>query len=89
MRLSERALVAKPVVQSSSNSALVAAAEEGAGVAVLPEAIVERHISCGQLREIALEGLDLSRTWYVIRRRGKIFSSAQRRALDICMERRF
>lgn len=89
MRLSERALVAKPVVQSSSNSALVAAAEEGAGVAVLPEAIVERHISCGQLREIALEGLDLSRTWYVIRRRRKIFSSAQRRALDICMERRF
>lgn len=88
-RFSERGLSCSPVVQSSSNSALIAAAEEGLGVAVLPFALVERHILRGQLREIALVDLNLRRTWFAVWRRGKKFSPAQKRALDICMNRQF
>lgn len=83
-RLAERGLAASPVIQSSSNSALIAAAQEGCGVAVLPYALVREGISCGRLREISLSGLDLSRTWFIISRRGKKFNAVQSAAVDIC-----
>lgn len=87
--LSAVGLSAKPFMQSASNSALISAAEGGLGVAVLPYALVERHISCGRLREIALSDLDLRRSWFLVRRRGKSFSSAQKRAFDICLNKNF
>ena len=83
-RLAERGLAANPVIQSSSNSALIAAAQGGCGVAVLPFALVRDGISCGSLREIALPGLDLSRTWFIIFRRDKKFNAVQSAALGIC-----
>ena len=83
-RLSEGGIAAKPMVESSSNSALIAAAESGLGVAVLPYALVEGHICGGELREIALPSLNLERTWYLIYRKNKKFTAAQSEALNIC-----
>ena len=87
--LSAAGLATKPLMQSASNSALIAAAAGGLGVAVLPFALVEGHISRGELREIALAELNLNRSWFVIWRRGKNFSAAQRAALDICLKKEF
>lgn len=89
VRLSELGLSADPVVASSGNSALISAAKCGLGAAVLPHALVEEDISRGQLVRIDLPGLDLQRTWFIISRRGKKFTSAQKAALDICRSRSY
>lgn len=82
-RLSALGLRPQPWLESSSNSALLAAAREGLGFAVLPEAIVESDLAAGRLREVTVEGLDLSRRWFAVRRQDRRFSSAQKAAYDL------
>lgn len=87
--LAKHALAAKPVTEASTNDALIAAALQGLGIAVLPCDLVEKFIADGRLKEVKLVGLDLERTWFVLWRRGKKFTAAQRTALDICLSRDF
>lgn len=82
-RLSALGLRPQPWLESSSNSALLAAAREGLGIAVLPEAIVGSDLAAGRLTEVAVEGLDLSRRWFAVRRQDRRFSSAQKAAYDL------
>lgn len=82
-RLSALGLRPQPWLESSSNSALLAAAREGLGFAVLPEAIVGSDLAAGRLREVTVEGLDLSRRWFAVRRQDRRFSSAQKAAYDL------
>lgn len=82
-RLSALGLKPQPWLESSSNSALLAAAREGLGIAVLPEAIVGSDLAAGRLREVTVEGLDLSRRWFAVRRQDRKFSSAQKAAYDL------
>ena len=82
-RLSALGLRPQPWLESSSNSALLAAAREGLGIAVLPEAIVGSDLAAGRLREVTVEGLALSRRWFAVRRQDRKFSSAQKAAYDL------
>ena len=82
-RLSALGLKPKPWLESSSNSALLAAAREGLGIAVLPEAIVGTDLAAGRLREVTVEGLDLSRRWFAVRRQDRRLSPAQKAAYDL------
>ena len=82
-RLSALGLRPQPWLESSSNSALLAAAREGLGIAVLPEAIVGSDLAAGRLREVTVEGLDLSRRWFAVRRQDRKFSPAQKAAYDL------
>ena len=82
-RLSALGLKPKPWLESSSNSALLAAAREGLGIAVLPEAIVGSDLAAGRLREVTVEGLDLSRRWFAVRRQDRRLSPAQKAAYDL------
>ena len=88
-RLAAAGVAAAPIMQSSGNSALIAAAASGLGAAVLPVSLVERHVASGQLREIELTDAELTRTWLLIRRRDKKFTPAQRAAYDVCKSRDF
>lgn len=82
-RLSALGLKPQPWLESSSNSALLAAAREGLGIAVLPEAIVGSDLAAGRLREVTVEGLDLSRRWFAVRRQDRRLSPAQKAAYDL------
>lgn len=82
-RLSALGLKPQPWLESSSNSALLAAAREGLGFAVLPEAIVGTDLAAGRLREVTVEGLDLSRRWFAVRRQDRRLSPAQKAAYDL------
>ena len=83
--LAKSALSARPVTEASTNDALIAAALRGLGIAILPCNLTEEYIADGRLREVELSGLDLSRTWFVVWRKGKKFTPAQKIALDICL----
>ena len=82
-RLSALGLKPQPWLESSSNSALLAAAREGLGIAVLPEAIVGSDLAAERLREVTVEGLDLSRRWFAVRRQDRRFSPVQKAAYDL------
>ena len=82
-RLSALGLKAQPKLSSSSNSVLLAAAREGLGVAVLPEALVAADLSAGRLKEVRIQGLELSRRWFAVRRQDKKFTLVQQQAFDL------
>ena len=82
-RLSALGLKAQPKLSSSSNSVLLAAAREGLGVAVLPEALVAADLSAGRLKEVRIQGLELSRRWFAVRRQDKKFTPAQQQAYEL------
>ena len=82
-RLSALGLKAQPKLSSSSNSVLLAAAREGLGVAVLPEALVAADLSAGRLKEVRIQGLELSRRWFAVRRQDKKFTPAQQQAFEL------
>lgn len=82
-RLSALGLKAQPKLSSSSNSVLLAAAREGLGVAVLPEALVAAELAAGRLKEVRIQGLELSRRWFAVRRQDKKFTLAQQQAYEL------
>lgn len=82
-RLSALGLKAQPKLSSSSNSVLLAAAREGLGVAVLPEALVAADLSAGRLKEVKIQGLELSRRWFAVRRQDKKFTLVQQQAFEL------
>ena len=82
-RLSSLGLKARPKLSSSSNSVLLAAAREGLGVAVLPEALVAADLSAGRLKEVRIQGLELSRRWFAVRRQDKKFTLVQQQAFEL------
>ena len=82
-RLSALGLKAQPKLSSSSNSVLLAAAREGLGVAVLPEALVSADLSAGRLKEVRIQGLELSRRWFAVRRQDKKFTPVQQQAFEL------
>ena len=82
-RLSALGLKAQPKLSSSSNSVLLAAAREGLGVAVLPEALVAADLSAGRLKEVRIQGLELSRRWFAVRRQDKKFTPVKQQAFEL------
>lgn len=82
-RLSALGLKAQPKLSSSSNSVLLAAAREGLGVALLPEALVAADLSAGRLKEVRIQGLELSRRWFAVRRQDKKFTPVQQQAFEL------
>lgn len=82
-RLSSLGLKAQPKLSSSSNSVLLAAAREGLGVAVLPEALVAAELAAGKLKVVRIQGLELSRRWFAVRRQDKKFTPAQQQAYEL------
>ena len=85
-RLSDMGLAVQPWLQSSSNSALLAAARAGLGIAVLPEALTHADLERGTLKEAEIVGLDLSRRWFLVRRSDKKLSFAQETACSFLKE---
>lgn len=75
-----------PVLESSGNNALISAAENGIGIAVLPYALVKDVINGGSLREIELENISLFRALFVIYHKNKKFTDLQSEVIKMVKE---
>lgn len=82
---STHGLIAQPVMVSSSNSAIIASAAAGHGIAVLPFELTADCIKDGLLREITTEE-GFRREISMICHKNKKFSFAAKNARDLCCE---
>ena len=73
-----------PIMESISNQAIIVAAKENFGVAVLPQALVAKDVQKGKLKEVKLLDYELKRTSFVFWHRNKKFGSTQKAILDYC-----
>ncbi len=71
------------LAESASNSALIACAEAGAGIAVLPEALVGEYIAAKKLREIKIEGCSFARRYFLVYHKNKRFAPIPQKALSL------
>ena len=74
----------EPIMASISNQAIIVAAKENFGVAVLPQALVAKDVQKGKLKEVKLLDYELKRTSFVFWHRNKKFGSTQKAILDYC-----
>ena len=81
--LAQRHLSVKPFVESVSNQALISFAEQGHGIAVLPEGIVKEGVSSGALCTLEITDADMSRTHYVIMHKNKYLSELCLSAIEL------
>jgi DNA-binding transcriptional LysR family regulator len=79
--LSAEGMAILPSLESSSNASLLAFAEKGLGIAVVPASLAEQSISSGLLREITLEGFAFPRSVFLVYKKKAAFSEEHRRFL--------
>lgn len=74
---------ASPTVQSISASALLALAEAGQGVAVLPEGMVQQAVACGRLVRLALPPGTWMRHCYLVHLPQRALSPTVQRCMQL------
>ena len=75
----------KPHWESSSTTVLVNAVLAGEGIAVLPYLMIRERLEKGEIRELTVTDVNLSRTLYVIRYPNRYLSEAARDFIDIVL----
>ena len=79
--LSSEGLRILPALESSSNASLLAFAEKGLGIAVIPASLAEKSLAAGLLKEVYLEGFTFPRAVYLVYNKKAPFSEEHRRFL--------
>lgn len=83
-RMNELGLSLEPHWESTSTTALIKAAENGLGIAVVPLLLVEEHLHRGSLVEIQLAGMDLSRKLAIVYHRNKYLNPVLCEMITLC-----
>lgn len=86
LRMNEVGLYFKPYWESTSTTALIKAAENKIGIAVLPYQLVKEHICSGSLREIMLQNVDFTRKLAVVYHKNKLLTNTIKEFIKICQE---
>lgn len=73
-----------PAWESVSTQALLRAAENQLGIAILPRLLVQAELKSGALVEIPVSGAELSRTFYLIRHRNKYLPPSADAFWELC-----
>ena len=76
-------LAAVPVWESVNSQALVQAARAGIGIAVIPRILIQEDLALGRLKEICLEGFQLSNESYAVYYREKLHRESLRGFLEV------
>lgn len=82
--LAAAGVTADPLWESTSTGALVNAAIEGLGVAVLPRRLVAVPVLRGRVRAFRVEGMDFRRTFQMVWHKDKFLTPAMRRFMELC-----
>ncbi len=77
-------IVVDPVMESISNQALISAAVRNLGVTILPESLLTRQLSKGELKKIKVYDYEFTRNSYMIYHKHKIFGSVKKDIFDYC-----
>ena len=85
-RMNEMGLSIKPYWESTSATALINAAINKLGIAVLPFLLVKEHIAAGRLKEIKVKDMDLSRKLTIVYHKNKFLTTAMQDFIRICHE---
>lgn len=85
-RMTEMGLFIKPYWESTSTTALINAAQNGVGIAVLPFLLVKDHIVSGGLKELKVKDMDLSRKLTIIYHKNKLLTTSMQDFIRICHE---
>lgn len=86
LRMNEIGLYIKPYWESTSTTALINAAKNKMGIAVLPFLLVKQYIVSGSLKEIKVKDMDLSRKLTIVYHKNKFMTSVMRDFIRICHE---
>lgn len=86
LKMNQFGLFIKPCWESTSTTALINAAENKMGIAVLPFHLVKKQIDSGSLKEIKLKALDFSRKLTIVYHKNKFLTSAMQDFIKICHE---
>lgn len=77
-------IIVTPVMESISNQALISAAVQNLGVAIMPEPLLTRQLNNGRLRKITVSDYEFMRNSYLIYHKDKSFSSLKKEIFDFC-----
>lgn len=84
-KATERAgLTVKPMWEATSTTALVNAVINGLGIAVLPYRMIQGPLERGLVVTVGVEGLDLTRKFYIICHKDKYLTPAAKAFLALC-----
>lgn len=86
LRMNEIGLFFKPYLESTSTTALINAAENNIGIAVLPFQLIKDHIASGSLRELKVKDMDFNRKLAIVYHKNKLLTSAMKDFIKICHE---
>ena len=82
--LSIHGLSVRPAWQSVSTQAIVRAVHDGLGISLLPALLVQDALERGEVRRASLRGVDLERSYSMIRHRDKYCSPLLQAFMDAC-----
>lgn len=85
-KMNQIGLLIKPYWESTSTTALISAAENKVGIAVLPFQLVKEHIASGFLKELKVKNMDFSRKLIIAYHKNKFITSAMQDFIKICHE---
>lgn len=77
--------VQPPLWESTSTGALLAGVAQGIGLSVLPVRLVEDAVQRGRVALVAIDGIDLSRRFCLVRHTSKYLSQTARRFMDMVL----
>lgn len=80
---------AEPIWESISNSSIINAVSLGLGLGCISYRLLTKAQKEGRINTIEVEGLDLSRKFYIIRRKNKKLSTAAKYFLYLCSSTNF
>ncbi|WP_411683152.1 LysR family transcriptional regulator [Clostridium thailandense] len=86
IRMNEIGLFFKPYWESTSTTALINAAKNKIGIAVLPFQLIKEHIALGSLKELKIKNIDFSRKLTIVYHKNKLLTSAMHDFIKICHE---
>ena len=86
LRMNQIGLFFKPYWESTSTTALINAAENNIGIAVLPFQLVKDRIILGYLKELKIKDMDFSRKLTIVYHKNKLLTSAMKDFIKVCHE---
>lgn len=73
-----------PLIESASNQAIISAAVNGLGIAILPQRIVSEYIKNGSLVIVDTDLFDMPRTTFMILRKDSVFNEKKEHIISFC-----
>ena len=83
-KMNQLGLYIKPYWESTSTTALINAAKNKLGIAVLPFQLVEEHIASGSLKELKVKDIDQSRKLAIVYHKNKLLTDVILDFIKIC-----